>query len=175
MWRLRHPRGRAAPAEARGPDGTPDRTGHLDRLLARVTEAGVRTAGLQELFALTGGSHAAAAVCGDGILAVREDIGRHNALDKVLGAMLMEGSLPAAPGVRTPGPEERPWIWVSGRASFEVVQKAWSGGFGALVAVGAVSSLAVEVSRRANMTLVGFSRVSRATVYNVAAAPEGPS
>jgi FdhD protein len=110
----------------------------------------------QELFALTGGSHAAAACTRDGdVLVVREDIGRHNAVDKVVGRLVLDGRLPATGLV----------LWVSGRASFEMVQKAWAGGFAALVSVSAPSSLAVATARRAGLVLVGFARAGRATIY----------
>lgn len=110
----------------------------------------------QELFDATGGSHAAAACTADGEpLVVREDIGRHNAVDKVVGRLLLDGSLPATGLV----------LWVSGRASFEMVQKAWAAGFGALVSVSAPSSLAVDLARRAGMVLVGFARDGRLTVF----------
>ena len=128
----------------------------------------------QELFGLTGGCHAAAAVDSTGeVVVLREDIGRHNAVDKVVGHLLLGGSLPAA---RAAGPigGDVPgslWLWVSGRASFEVLQKAWAAGFVAVVAVGAVSALALEVARRANLTLVGFARSPSATLYRVARTP----
>jgi FdhD protein len=110
----------------------------------------------QELFALTGGSHAAAACTRDGdVLVVREDIGRHNAVDKVVGRLVLDGGLPATGLV----------LWVSGRASFEMVQKAWAGGFAALVSVSAPSSLAVATARRAGLVLVGFARAGRMTIY----------
>lgn len=119
----------------------------------------------QDLFALTGGTHSCAAVDRTGTVAVvREDIGRHNAVDKVTGAMLLAETLPALDD--PVGRDEAPWtLWVSGRASFEIIQKAWAGGFATVVAVGAVSALALHTARRANMTLVGFSREERATVY----------
>ncbi|HVX18433.1 MAG TPA: formate dehydrogenase accessory sulfurtransferase FdhD [Acidimicrobiales bacterium] len=110
----------------------------------------------QRLFDLTGGVHAAAAFDADGsVLVVREDIGRHNAVDKVVGRLLLGGALPAA-GLG---------LFVSGRASFELVQKAWAAGFAALVAVSAPSSLAVDAARRANLLLAGFVRPGRVNVY----------
>ncbi|HPU39434.1 MAG TPA: formate dehydrogenase accessory sulfurtransferase FdhD [Microthrixaceae bacterium] len=113
-------------------------------------------AGRQELFDLTGASHAAAAIDADGdVVVVREDIGRHNAVDKVVGRLLLDGALPATGQV----------LWVSGRASFEMVQKAWAGGFAALVSVSAPSSLAVRTAERAGLVLIGFSRSARFTVY----------
>lgn len=103
----------------------------------------------QELFAATGSVHAAAAFDrGGAVVAVREDIGRHNAVDKVVGHLLLEGRLPAA----------ELGLFVSGRASFEIVQKAWAAGFGAVVAVSGPSALAVEAARSAGLTLAGFVR-----------------
>lgn len=113
-------------------------------------------AGRQELFDATGASHAAAAVRPDGeVVVVREDIGRHNAVDKVVGRLLLDDVLPATGWV----------LWVSGRASFEMVQKAWAAGFAALISVSAPSSLAVETSARAGLVLGGFARDGRLTVY----------
>jgi FdhD protein len=110
----------------------------------------------QELFAVTGGSHAAAAVDADGsTLVVREDIGRHNAADKVIGRMLLDDGLPATGRL----------LWISGRASFEMVQKAWAAGFAALISVSAPSSLAVDTAAHAGLVLVGFARDGRMTVY----------
>jgi FdhD protein len=85
----------------------------------------------------------------------REDIGRHNAVDKVVGKLSLDGGLPAtALG-----------LFVSGRASFEMVQKAWAAGFGCLLAVGGPSSLAVETAHQANLGLVAFVRGDTHTVY----------
>jgi FdhD protein len=115
-----------------------------------------RVLGAQGLFASTGAVHAAAAFEPDGeVLDVREDVGRHNAVDKVVGRMLLDGRLPAA-GLG---------LFVSGRASFELVQKAWAAGFGTLVAVSAPTSLAVHTARRAGLTLAGFVRADRLNVY----------
>ena len=114
----------------------------------------------QELFALTGGVHAAAAFTPDGApVLVREDIGRHNAVDKVVGRLHVGGALPAA-GLG---------LYVSGRAGFEIVQKAWAAGFGTVVAVGAPTSLAVEVARTAGITLAAFLRPGGINVYSPAA------
>ena len=110
----------------------------------------------QKLFESTGGVHAAAAFDRTGApVLLREDIGRHNAVDKVVGRLLLDGRLPATDL----------GLWVSGRASFELVQKAWAAGFAALVAVSAPSSLAVEAAGAAGMTLAGFARPGRLNVY----------
>jgi FdhD protein len=115
-----------------------------------------RVAESQELFTATGAVHSAAAFDGDGnVLLTREDVGRHNAVDKVIGALLLAGQLPA----------NGCGLFVSGRASVEMVQKAWAGGFGTLVAVSAPTSLAVQAARRANLVLAGFVRGDRFNVY----------
>lgn len=111
----------------------------------------------QPLFDATGGVHAAAAIDRAGrVVVAREDIGRHNAVDKVVGRLLLDGDLPA--------PELA--LVVSGRGSFEMVQKAWAAGFSALVAVSAPSALAVATAKRAGLTLVGFVRNGSANVYS---------
>ncbi len=115
-----------------------------------------RVAPHQELFAATGGVHAAAAFTTDGeVVLVREDIGRHNAVDKVVGRLLLDDRLPA----------NQLGLFVSGRTSFEIVQKAWAAGFAAVVAVSAPSSLAIEAARRAELTLAGFARPGRLNLY----------
>ena len=115
-----------------------------------------RVLGGQGLFGATGAVHAAAAFDATGeVLLTREDVGRHNAVDKVVGAMLLEGRLPAT----------GQGLFVSGRASVEMVQKAWAGGFAALVAVSAPTALAVHAARRAGLTLVGFVRDDGFNVY----------
>ncbi len=113
--------------------------------------------GDQELFDVTGAVHAAVAFDRAGAPGLgREDIGRHNAVDKVVGRLLLDDALPASDL----------GLWVSGRASFEIVQKAWAGGFGTVVAVSAPSSLAVSAARLAGMTLCGFARGGRLNVYS---------
>ncbi|MDX1515344.1 MAG: formate dehydrogenase accessory sulfurtransferase FdhD [Woeseiaceae bacterium] len=110
----------------------------------------------QRTFDATGGLHAAGAFDADGAFAaVREDVGRHNAVDKVVGRLLADGRLPAS----TLG------MLVSGRASFELMQKALVAGMPLLAAVGAPSSLAVRLAREFNMTLVGFLRGETFNVY----------
>jgi len=86
---------------------------------------------------------------------VREDIGRHNAVDKVVGRLLLDDRLPAN-GLG---------LYISGRASFEIVQKAWAAGFAAVVAVSAPSQLAVETARAAGLTLAGFARDGHMNLY----------
>lgn len=110
----------------------------------------------QDLFAKTGAVHAAATFDRSGAIGIiREDIGRHNAVDKIVGRMLLDGEMPTA-GLG---------LYVSGRASFEMVQKAWAGGFGTIVSVSAPSALAVETAHAGGLQLAGFIRDSEINVY----------
>jgi FdhD protein len=110
----------------------------------------------QTLFDRTGSVHAAAVFDRTGEIGlVREDVGRHNAVDKIVGRLVLDEAVPASDL----------GLFVSGRTSIEIVQKAWAAGFGTVLAVSAPTSLAVEGAVRAGITLAGFVRNGRVNVY----------
>jgi FdhD protein len=133
----------------------PDRAFRFEaELLCSLPE---RLRGEQAVFGRTGGLHAAALFDATGtLMAVREDIGRHNAVDKVIGWALLEGRLPLSAHV----------MLVSGRGGFEIVQKTLAAGIPILASVSAPSSLAVKLAREFGLTLVGFLRGRRFVVYS---------
>jgi FdhD protein len=123
--------------------------GMFERMLQALTDS-------QDGFGRTGGVHAAALFDRHGTMVVaREDIGRHNAVDKVIGHVLLTGALPFTGGT----------VFVSGRASFEIVQKALGARIPIIAAVSAPSSLAVQLAADSGQTLVGFVRDQRCNVY----------
>jgi len=137
---------REHPPLASGPEVAPETLYALpDRLRAA-----------QNLFTATGGLHAAGLFDAAGnLIAVREDIGRHNALDKLIGWALLEGRLPLAGHI----------VLMSGRVSFEIVQKCLAAGVPVIAAVSAPSSLAVTLAAEHSITLIGFLRAARCNVY----------
>jgi len=135
------------------PSGPSVNPGLLPSLVERLRSG-------QGVFDRTGGLHAAGLFTPAGeTTCVREDVGRHNAVDKIVGRMLLDGRLPLRDAV----------LVVSGRAGYEIVQKSISAGIAVVAAVGAPSSLAVALAREFNQTLVGFLRGGRFNVYSAPA------
>ena len=133
----------------------PDQEFRIDpRILCRLPE---KTRSEQAVFDRTGGLHAAALFDATGnMLALREDIGRHNAVDKVVGWAMREGRLPLSQSI----------LMVSARGGFEIAQKALAAGVPVMASVSAPSSLAVKLARELGMTLIGFLRGERFVVYS---------
>jgi FdhD protein len=124
--------------------------------LAVVSSLPDRLRERQPLFATTGGLHAAGVFGTDGhLMSVAEDVGRHNAVDKAVGSLLLRDALPLRAAV----------LCVSGRTSYEIVQKAWCAGLAIVVSVSAPSSLAVSLAEQAGITLAGFVRDGGLNIY----------
>ena len=140
--------------EIRGCERLPDEGLSLDPAILSGLPEKLRAQ--QGLFDRTGGIHAAGRFDEAGeLVSVREDVGRHNAVDKVVGEAFLAGELPL----------RRTVLAVSGRTSFEIMQKALAAGIPLVVAVGAPSSLAVDLAKRFNMSLLGFTRSDGFNVY----------
>ena len=142
----------AADIEIDGPPLKPNSPLDMDLLEQMQREMFCR----QITFGKSGGSHAAAVFTVEGkLLAVAEDIGRHNAVDKVVGILLEEDTI-----------DEAQCLLISGRLSYEIISKAYAASIPYVVAISALSSLAVETAQRLGMTVIGFCRGKQATVYS---------
>lgn len=140
----------------RGAPSTSSSTVRVPRATLAALPDPLRAA--QPLFAETDGVHASALFTSDGeLVAVREDVGRHNALDKLVGWALAAGRIPLDKNI----------LLVSGRASYEILQKSIAAGISVVAAVGAPSSLAIELAEQFGVTLVGFLRGAAMNVYTV--------
>jgi FdhD protein len=127
----------------------------MDRRVAAALPAGLRAR--QGTFDVTGGLHAAGLFTPDGeCLCVAEDVGRHSAVDKVIGAKLLEDGLPLSGAA----------LAVSGRTSFEILQKAWLAGIGLVCAVSAPTTLAIDLAEQSGITLLGFARDGGFNIYS---------
>jgi len=140
--------------------GAPLKTNDVTIAAATIIQLPELLSRQQEIFKHTGGIHAAALFSKDGLLLeMREDVGRHNALDKLIGNYLLKSTdhniIP-----------EGSILLLSGRASFELIQKSAMAGISVISAVGAPSSLAVETAKRFGITLIGFSRNNRFNIYS---------
>jgi len=148
---------------AERPQGLTLKVEDIPRRFAAMSEG-------QEDFRRTGACHAAAAFSPDGeLLSVREDIGRHNAVDKVVGDLLAQRLIGRE--ARRDGSQWPALLCVSGRVAYEIVAKAYRAGFAAIASVGAPSSLSVRQAQTWGLTLVGFCREGRATLYSAGQTP----
>ncbi|MDC0151767.1 formate dehydrogenase accessory sulfurtransferase FdhD [bacterium] len=136
---------------------------HITRSIISSNSASSKAA--QTMFSKTGGSHAAAAFTEQGqLICIREDVGRHNAMDKLIGALLRTSG--KSPKPHSNNDQSRTIVHLSGRSSFELVQKAVRAGFPLLSSVGAASSLAVDLARENNLSLIAFVRDESMVIHS---------